>query len=246
MGHAVNPLTEMDLAKAYARSLQAMLADTPGPWADQLRACLETAELTPTGIAARQDHPGLHYLEALMDELPDDGLGGVARLLVDRLRWYQIFEGGGIEESLAQGLLAGQVIGRSGIVDGDGLYAGMFLLAPGLHYPLHQHPALEVYAVVAGEVTIHHGRRGPGRVVSAGECSITPPHQVHSLTTGASPCLIGYLWTGDLTGENWWWQQDDEGQWWRLCWSRQPQGHWAPDRREPLTEAEAERAGDPA
>lgn len=230
---------------SFANAMMIALSAEKGQWADKLRDCLNDVDAHPTGCAACLDHPVLGlYLDRCLSALSDQGLGGVALTLANRLSWYQIFEGDGIDPVLSGGLLAGQIIGKKGIINADGVYAGLFLLAPGIHYPLHQHPALEVYAILSGTVTIHHGRSKPGMEVTPGEISITPPHQVHSLTTGNTPCLIAYLWTGDLTGENWFWIEDDTGEWRRQCWSRQPEGHWVLDREVPLLEADISKSGD--
>ena len=74
--------------------------------------------------------------------------------------------------------------------------------------------------------------------------SITVPHQVHELQTNTQPCLMAYIWTDDLTPQNWWWEQLVDGSWERLCWARTPAGDWSMLRREPLSDAEIARAGD--
>ena len=55
---------------------------------------------------------------------------------------------------------------------------------------------------------------------------------------------MAYIWTDDLTPQNWWWEQLVDGSWERLCWARTPAGDWSMLRREPLSDAEIARAGD--
>ena len=68
-------------------------------------------------------------------------LAEAVRSLAGAVSWYQILEGEGIEPYLAKGLIAGQMAGQVGLVPADAIRTGLFLLAPGIHYPLHQHDA---------------------------------------------------------------------------------------------------------
>ena len=184
------------------------------------------------------------HLPGLLEDMPATPLAEALGPFMDGLEWYQIFEGSEIPPSLASGLMAAQLIGGRGALFSRELLFGMFLLAPHVTYPLHQHAALEIYCVLSGAVAIRHGRAKPARHIGPGEHSITPPHQVHELRTGEAPCLITYAWTGDMTGENWWWTQSDDGHWYRQCWQRQADASWATAGSEPLTDAEINRSGD--
>ena len=183
-------------------------------------------------------------LPALLDAMPPSPLADTLRPLARDLDWYQIFDSTHVDPTLAGGMVAGQVIGGRGCLHSDGLYLGLFLLAPHVTYPLHQHAALEIYHVLAGEIYIRHGREKLSMHVRAGDHSVTPPHQVRELRTGSEACLIAYVWTGDLTGENWWWEPQDDGSWDRVCWQRQADSSWQVSRRESLSEAEILRSGD--
>lgn len=183
-------------------------------------------------------------LPALLDAMPVSPLAEVVRPLARGLGWYQIFDASHADPALAGGMMAGQIIGGRGILHCQDLYLGLFLLAPHITYPLHQHAALEIYHVLTGEIYIRHGREKLSMQLRAGEHSITPPHQVHELRTGGEACLIAYVWTGDLTGENWWWEPQPDGSWDRVCWQRQADSSWQVAHREPLDEAEVLRSGD--
>ena len=183
-------------------------------------------------------------LPALLDAMPASPFAEALRPLARNLDWYQIFDATHVDPALAGGMMAGQIIGGRGMLHSPDLYLGLFLLAPHVTYPLHQHAALEIYHVLAGEIYIRHGREKLSMHIPAGAHSVTPPHQVHELRTGSDPCLIAYVWTGDLTGENWWWEPQQDGSWERVCWTRQPDSRWQVSRREPLTETEITRSGD--
>ena len=216
-----------------------------GDLASRIIADLRTAPASPGPEPAANQTPTVReYLPRLLEHMPSTPLAEAVRPFMRGLDWYQIFEGAGIPASLASGLMAAQIVGKRGPLVSSELLFGMFLLAPQVTYPLHQHAALEIYCVLSGTVAIRHGRAKAARHIGPGGHSITPPHQVHELRTGDDPCLIVYAWTGDMAAENWWWVQSDDGNWHRQCWVRQSDASWAPARSEPLTNAEVKRSGD--
>jgi hypothetical protein len=73
---------------------------------------------------------------------------------------------------------------------------GLLLLGPHTEYPLHHHPASEVYAPL-GEAEWLSGASGwqkkaPGSVIHHA------PHVEHATRTGDMPLAALYLWRGDL------------------------------------------------
>ncbi len=89
------------------------------------------------------------------------------------------------------------VVSPRGLVASDEIALGVLLLAPGLTYPPHAHPALEVYCVVGGDAEWRRGdgpwtRRSPGSLIHHA------PGEVHATRTGRQPLLALYLWRGHL------------------------------------------------
>jgi hypothetical protein len=74
---------------------------------------------------------------------------------------------------------------------------GVLLLGPDTHYPLHSHPAVEVYYTLteAGE---WWRDPGPWRREPSGAAIYHTPNIPHATRTSADPLLAIYLWTGDL------------------------------------------------
>ncbi len=213
------------------------------PFISQLDAldCANTQSLpalpTPPSVAA-------HLAPALATLGCAPGLADAVRQFAGVARWYQIFEGEGIEPTLAEGLVAGQLAGQVGLVTSDTIRTGLFLLAPGLHYPLHQHGALELYFVVSGRLTLQYGTRAEPFTLGPGEHSVTPSNTVHALTTHQVPTLVIYAWVGDVESPNWWWVEAREGGWDRVCWERQPDAKWIQTRSEAVTDAVLAEAGE--
>jgi len=87
--------------------------------------------------------------------------------------------------------------GPGGMVACDSLAFGLLLLGPGIHYPSHRHPAVEIYVVLAGGGEWQKGdepwrREAPGAMIRH---ESLVPHATRAL---AEPLLAAYLWRGDL------------------------------------------------
>ena len=86
--------------------------------------------------------------------------------------------------------------GPPALVEHASLAVGVLLLGPGTHYPLHQHPATEIYV----PLNTAEWRRGDGpwREEPAGAMILHPSGMPHATRTGQRPLLAIYLWAGDL------------------------------------------------
>lgn len=184
-------------------------------------------------------HQTMHYLNRLKSEVFDNRFAHAA----DDLDWSQIYEGAGLDKNLAEGMLAAQCVGTYGRHPSDTVAAGLFLLAPDLHYPLHTHAASEVYLCVSGRLQLRHGMPGAPFDIRPGELSITPSGRVHELKTYSEPVLLAYLWIGDLTAPTWWWEKTSNDTWQRVSWTRIPGEPWKKIGVEPLSKEDIQKAG---
>ena len=158
--------------------------------------------------------------------------------IADKLGWYQIYKGVGVDPLLAERMFAGQVVGQVGLLKSDHVRTGLFLLAPGLHYPMHTHAASEIYFCLAGSVTLQYGLNGDPFDLLPGKISVTYSNHAHSLTTGTQPTLLVYQWIGEVDSPNWWWKKRSDGQWWQEKWVRQDDASWAAEGVEPVPQDE--------
>ena len=87
--------------------------------------------------------------------------------------------------------------GPGGLVASEALALGILLLGPGIHYPSHNHPAVEIYVVLSGEAAWQKGkepwRREPPGAVIRHDSMVT-----HATRALAEPLLAAYVWRGDL------------------------------------------------
>ncbi|MCI0431514.1 MAG: dimethylsulfonioproprionate lyase family protein [Rhodospirillales bacterium] len=92
--------------------------------------------------------------------------------------------------------------GYAVIAGPGGLFAseialGVLVLAPGLLYPAHAHPAEEVYLVL--DPTSRWWRDGEEWREGAGGAAIHhPPNLAHAMQAGSAPLFAVYLWRGQL------------------------------------------------
>ena len=123
-------------------------------------------------------------------------VAGLAPLL-NLLRWSYSYPVHPKWPELAAHVAFAEIIGSRGLADGDGIHLGLTLMAPRTHYPMHSHPAIELYLVlsgvarwrvtgesfkpqVPGSLILHHSGIG------------------HAMVTDAEPLLALYVWRGDL------------------------------------------------
>jgi hypothetical protein len=97
---------------------------------------------------------------------------------------------------LAERIAFAEVIGPRAPLAALGCRAGFTLMAPETFYPLHAHPAVELYLVISG----HAQWITPDakRIVPPGEFVLHQASQPHAMRTTAEPLLAMYGWRGDL------------------------------------------------
>lgn len=180
-------------------------------------------------------------LNSALAAMPDSGaISDIVAAIAGRLGWYQVYQGEGIDSALAERMFAGQVVGQVGLRHSDDVRTGLFLLAPGLHYPLHTHAASEIYFCISGSVTLQYGMTGEPFDLVPGGISVTQPDHVHALSTGRRPALLIYQWIGEIDAPNWWWERRADGRWWREKWTRQADASWQRQAVEPVPQDQLE------
>lgn len=105
-------------------------------------------------------------------------------------------------------VIAGPTEGPPALAADPRLAVGVLLLGPHAHYPLHSHPAIEIYYPLTAGAEWWCGD-GPWRPEPAGAVIHHAPNVRHATRAGASALLAIYLWRGDLatharlTGGDW-------------------------------------------
>ncbi|MEZ5830012.1 MAG: dimethylsulfonioproprionate lyase family protein [Dongiaceae bacterium] len=82
----------------------------------------------------------------------------------------------------------------------SGIRVGLLLLGPGLHYPLHAHPAEEVYHPLTADGLWRRGDEA-WRTVPAGHAIHHPPMMPHESKATDRTLIALYCWRGDTRTE---------------------------------------------
>lgn len=103
---------------------------------------------------------------------------------------------------LERGLRWAELIGPAAPWVSDSVSLGVLLMGPGLFYPPHRHPAVEVYKLLAGEAKWTVG--SVSRRLGPGEAVLHRSGEAHAMRTGPLPFLAIYMWTGDVRTPSTW------------------------------------------
>jgi quercetin dioxygenase-like cupin family protein len=97
---------------------------------------------------------------------------------------------------LAKRIGFAELIGPDGPMHAPQCRVGFTLIAADTFYPLHAHPAIELYLVIAGhaEWTASDARQ----VVPPGRFVLHRSNEPHAMRTLTEPLLALYSWSGDL------------------------------------------------
>lgn len=128
---------------------------------------------------------------------PVPNLSATIQDLAPDLSWTYSYPKDPQRPNLGQRIAFADVLGRGGLAPIDHVLVGLTLIAPNTLYPLHRHPAVELYLVVSGTARWQAGSdpladRRPGSLI------LHPSGVPHATEAGAEPLLAVYLWRGDL------------------------------------------------
>lgn len=90
-----------------------------------------------------------------------------------------------------------EVLGRDTPLSTATMRSFVIFQSPGFHYPMHHHPAEELYLVLAGEGDFHL-EGAPSRSLGPGATAHHPPNAPHALTTQEQPIIAYVIWKGDI------------------------------------------------
>ena len=150
--------------------------------------------------AAAAELPVLGHLETALAEAinVDPELGGALALLSGQLQWRQ--NPNYVRSPPSSDFLSGYgyavIAGSGGLIPAK-IAFGLLILAPGILYPAHFHPAEEVYLVL--DQTSLWWRDGEEwRNGLAGALIHHPPNLSHAMRAGSRPLCAVYLWRGAI------------------------------------------------
>lgn len=196
-GRAALPDLLAELRALYGRERAAHPAERD--FYDAVLAALDgPADQRP----ARAEKPALTLLPAALAAAATGPLAGLAAAfgrVEPALAWTQ--NPNYSDAKMGAGYMAGygyaDVVGPRGLIASERVAMGLLILGPGRLYPDHNHPAAELYHVVAG--TADWSRDGgafapqpPGRRIWH------PPWMHHAMRIGDETLLAWYAWVGPV------------------------------------------------
>jgi Dimethlysulfonioproprionate lyase len=159
----------------------------------------------PGAQRAVKPHPNAvvdHWLSPAVEALRADCPALAQSILqaADQLEWvtYDAYPLDQIGPGFASGHAFASLLGGDAPFAAQDFELGLFLIAPGVLYRDHHHPAPELYAPLTGP---HGWRFGVGRPLGMKPAHVpvwNPPNQPHLTKVGAVPFLALFVWTRDV------------------------------------------------
>ena len=123
-------------------------------------------------------------------------------------RWRETYKDTDFGDTLHASFGCYEVLGQDTPLGSNDMRSFVIYQKPGFHYPLHHHPAEEMYLVVAGEGEFHLDGQ-PSKHLKPGDTMFHPSNAPHALTTHDTPIMAYVLWRGDLTTKPVWTHPED-------------------------------------
>lgn len=140
--------------------------------------------------------PVTRYLPELLAGLgpPAEGVVAAARSASASLPWAYAYPPRADAPDLRERIAFAEMVGPAAPLRCETHCLGLTLIAPFTRYPLHHHPAVELYLVLSG--TARWTAAGRVRAVEPLGLVLHPSGVLHAMETSAEPLLAAYAWTG--------------------------------------------------
>lgn len=179
---------------------------------DDLVSKLRNLHLTHSGLQEFVDFPPelqkgnfqrqTHPVEGLLanENWP---VGPYDRLLTDlntaagKAQWRRTYADTTIDQDFKDRFGCFCLIGDGGFWSSSEISAYLVYMPAGLHYPWHQHPAEEIYVVLAGHAEFAKGDDAP-KLVGTGQSVFHPSSTPHATTTHNQALLAYVVWRNHL------------------------------------------------
>jgi hypothetical protein len=147
--------------------------------------------------AGGPDHAAI--LAAVVERCGDEPGAAPARMvaaLSGTLPWHYHYRPRPEAPDLADRIAFAELIGPDGPLTAPDCRIGFTLMAAETFYPMHAHPAVELYLVIAGRA--QWMTPTTQRIVPPGGLVLHRANEPHAMRTAAEPLLALYGWQGDL------------------------------------------------
>lgn len=140
--------------------------------------------------------PVSRHLSELLPTLPGaaDDVREAIREAAAALPWAYSYPPREDAPDLHERIAFAEILGPAAPLRSETHCLGLTLIAPHTRYPLHHHPAVELYLVLSGTAAWTAAGRSPR--VPPLELVLHPSGVAHAMETAAAPLLAAYAWTG--------------------------------------------------
>ena len=186
----------LSMVEAMRQVLSKLSLPDPAAQAELSRVLGLLKEIPPvTGAFPPSDHPSGQALRDAQwsPAVPPSLLASflsVARFLPWEYRYAERADAPGLGGRMG----FAEVIGPASPIHSDTICLGWTFISPRTLYPLHLHPAIELYYVVSG--TAAWTLEGAVQDRAPGSFILHPSNALHAMETRDEPLLAVYVWTG--------------------------------------------------
>lgn len=189
---ARSALVLLDGARAASPAVQAEIAAARDGTRRALTGGVGVVEAAATPASDRYLSPSLEAAKAG----PAADLAAAIADAEGGLRWYYGYPPLDGQPDLPRKIAFCEFLGPTAPIRTDTMRLGLTLIGPHTHYPVHAHPAVELYFVIAGTA----------RWVTPSADALQPPgayilhraSEPHAMETGAESLLSLYAWSGEI------------------------------------------------
>ena len=152
--------------------------------------------------------PGLRHFRSAAESLREDRFASerFPRLLEETLSlfaWSSFYRRDFWSASFLDEIAALKLLGPAAPAPSERLALGLFLMGPGVHYPLHAHAAEELYLTIGGAIDFRSDPKQPWRTTVPGDLIYHRVHEPHEMRTRERASVALYLWSGEIFEPSW-------------------------------------------
>ena len=117
------------------------------------------------------------------------------------MMWRETYKGTEIDSNFLDRFACYEIIGRDAPFGSKQMRSFVVYQPPGFYYPFHEHPAEEIYIMLAGDCLWKKGDH-KYQSLTVGEKSHHPSFLPHASKTEANAFMSVYVWYGDLSNDS--------------------------------------------
>ena len=111
--------------------------------------------------------------------------------------WRETYKGTEINSNFLDRFACYEIIGRDAPFSSKEMRSFVVYQPPGFYYPFHEHPAEEIYVVLAGEAKFSVGKK-EAKILTPGDHIVHPKNVPHALETYKHPVMAYVVWRNEF------------------------------------------------